>query len=705
MVAARLLLACCVGLLAAAGMATDTSSLSREELIEMLKLAYEEYSLKAAESKTSDEVQTMKSSVATLARQLVMQQLFVEERVRSDGDSGIKQVRHHYEGTRPYHSASHTGSTVASIHNHANNIRTVGMGEFVVVLNGVEFRTRHNDYGLRMPSTSTTNYHEVEDIPYPDVPPEVLQHNDIDDQITEMREWFKAWKKQDHSVRDYRKYFKPNLCYLEGAWTFADLLEESFESDRHFLDAISWFELQEKVRYTSYTGGKSTLENFSYLPTTIMNMINGTLPQIAQWNYRILCHPLKRDLPLNRLRVVDDLIARMANKKTLKEHEQSRAARFTINRFDRDEWVDGKKNYGLLDDLMAEIPGKDNYGAMLNDGGFDDVSYPYNTTDNDEKLNVANYHRWMRVQGADAMGRTKRHRGFADENLFMAMTTQPKVAGVELDMCRTVRRIETCTRYDQKWTYAIPLEIVYTTPLLKWNPYDLEYKGDAKSDLGRTVTKNGRSGSTKVPAKAYDGTNSKIYYRTPSEFFVGAEQGTSNADTVKGSAGVLDQAGQLRTVKASGTRIFLPYITGVGSMRTRYPIIPVHGEGSSVWREVEALKDIVLNPVKHMHMFHEDWRGGMSEGITLLTGKARGDDHVHRVVLSADEVGSLKMGKTVLVETEVTNGHSHEISIKMQNVGKYLMVACDGGKFCSDRHSRRMTVAPPEDVDAAAVDI
>ena len=74
-------------------MATDTSSLSREELIEMLKVTYEEYSLKATELKTSAEVQTLKSSVATLARQLVMQQLFVEERVRSDGDSGIKQVR------------------------------------------------------------------------------------------------------------------------------------------------------------------------------------------------------------------------------------------------------------------------------------------------------------------------------------------------------------------------------------------------------------------------------------------------------------------------------------------------------------------------------------------------------------------------------------------------------------------------------------
>ena len=42
---------------------------------------------------TGDEVAALKSRVATLARQLVMQQLFVEERARSDGDSGIKQVR------------------------------------------------------------------------------------------------------------------------------------------------------------------------------------------------------------------------------------------------------------------------------------------------------------------------------------------------------------------------------------------------------------------------------------------------------------------------------------------------------------------------------------------------------------------------------------------------------------------------------------
>ena len=43
----------------------------------------------------------------------------------------------------------------------------------VAVLNGVEFRTRHNDYKLRMPSTTSSDYGATEEIPYPDVPPAV----------------------------------------------------------------------------------------------------------------------------------------------------------------------------------------------------------------------------------------------------------------------------------------------------------------------------------------------------------------------------------------------------------------------------------------------------------------------------------------------------------------------------------------------------
>ena len=72
------------------------------------------------------------------------------------------------------------------------------------------------------------------------------------EKIKEMRLWFKAWRDQNHTVRDYRKYFKPVLCYLEGAWTRpGKSVDEPFHSDRHFVDAKTWFDLQEKFRCVS----------------------------------------------------------------------------------------------------------------------------------------------------------------------------------------------------------------------------------------------------------------------------------------------------------------------------------------------------------------------------------------------------------------------------------------------------------------------
>ena len=52
---------------------------------------------------------------------------------RSDGCSGIKQVRHQRDGSKPYYTETHIGSGVASIHDHADSVATMGMGEFHVV--------------------------------------------------------------------------------------------------------------------------------------------------------------------------------------------------------------------------------------------------------------------------------------------------------------------------------------------------------------------------------------------------------------------------------------------------------------------------------------------------------------------------------------------------------------------------------------------
>ena len=105
------------------------------------------------------------------------------------------------------------------------------MGEVVAALNGVEFRTRHNDYKLVMPSRTSKAYHATENIPFPEVPPDVLKQRGITRQVDEMKEWFRAFMEQDISKRDYRKYFKPVLCYMEGSWTTdTNTMTESFPS-------------------------------------------------------------------------------------------------------------------------------------------------------------------------------------------------------------------------------------------------------------------------------------------------------------------------------------------------------------------------------------------------------------------------------------------------------------------------------------------
>lgn len=61
----------------------------------------------------------------------------------------------------------------AAIHNHANNIRTVGMGEHAVVMNGVTFRTRHNDYRLNRAHSTSNEFGAIEPVDFPAVPQSV----------------------------------------------------------------------------------------------------------------------------------------------------------------------------------------------------------------------------------------------------------------------------------------------------------------------------------------------------------------------------------------------------------------------------------------------------------------------------------------------------------------------------------------------------
>ena len=61
------------------------------------------------------------------------------------------------------------------------------------------------------------------------------------------------------------------------------------------------------------------------------------------------------------------------------------------------------------------------------------------------------------------------------------------------EQCSYKNGMEVCESVQERRTYAIPMEIIYTTPLASWNPYNLKYRGDAQSDAGQAVTADDRN--------------------------------------------------------------------------------------------------------------------------------------------------------------------------------------------------------------------
>ncbi len=680
---------------------------------------------------TGDRLESLERIVQILGRQQMMQRFHEDESRKASYGSGIKQLRNVEVGSRPYLAGSGIAdNAVMAIHNHGNNIRTVGFGEFCAVLNGVEFRTRHNDYRLYQKSTTTKNYGATEEIEFPPVPPSIK--GSVDSQIKEMREYFRAFALQDKSIRDYRDYFKPILCYLEGAWTESDSddIQESFDSDRHSLDAKSWNELMDKVKFNYETGHKDNSENFAYLPTSIYRVDNVTGPQVAQWNFRILCHPLKKDLKLNRFRIVNDIHTRMRKRGgySLQELKKTRYARFQLNIQDQDKFEEesGRK-YRLLDKLMEQVPGYDGYLANLVDDAYDQVTAKFDKS----KLNAGYYNRWYSVSEKGANGLSVIARGYADQNLFMALNTRKEVVPFDVTACP---KDKPCKSYTQRISYAVPLEIIYLTPLSNWNPHGIKYRGDHTTDKGKEIFmkdgKKSRDGSC-TKDKAYDGTNSKKFYRTPLKFFeTSTDKG--DADTTEDFICVLDKNGNHQKVRASGVQIMLPEIPGIGIVRQRYPIAPFVEEESTTWKEMQAIIDFLQRGNEYPKVaktYHSEAyytgpyppdrgdvhhrlkieleelirKGKLPDKVKIYTAESEATlnkaPHVHVIEVSKSQFSDMVKGNDVPVKTSKVENHTHNMKIRRtvkredgEDKISYRMRECDGeiSECPSDKHTNRL---------------
>ena len=95
---------------------------------------------------------------------------------------------------------------------------TLGIGEFVGVLNGIEFRSPKLNYEGKTASRTSKTYEATDTLNTQVLLPSGITSKSIGDQISDMRNLFQSYMQQNSSTQAYSKYFKPILSYLEGSW-------------------------------------------------------------------------------------------------------------------------------------------------------------------------------------------------------------------------------------------------------------------------------------------------------------------------------------------------------------------------------------------------------------------------------------------------------------------------------------------------------
>jgi hypothetical protein len=278
------------------------------------------------------------------------------------------------------------------------------------------------------------------------------------------------------------------------------------------------------------------------------------------------------------------------------------------------------------------------------------------------------------LQKKDANGRDKRRRGFNDKNLFVAETTQPKVAPL------SVSDDVSGEKFKKKYSYAIPLEILYMNPLAAWNPYNLPVKNTP-------TTSSTRTGGFSAATAFQDTSENGRFYWTPAEFF---DLPANSKEIV----GVLDGNGVVQRVCASGTRILLPPIKGVSNVvRQRYPIPSLSFDKSFSSQNAKALKHLIETNTPENLLKSELYLP--EHEVWLWTGKSTTADHYHRLDITTQMQRTFDQNATaqIVVTTDKVNTHQHQITIsrtrRPDGTFVYNFLNCDKtGAKCADGHSK-----------------
>jgi len=470
---------------------------------------------------------------------------------RGVGNSGFLNIRQYSAAGDTVEDNRFTvGYRPLNAHNHSNYKYLCGMSERQGMANGYPYGSRHTDYNLNTPVAG--NYLATERVTFPTVPASVT--GTVAQQVTEMQNYFQALVDKDHSVYDYRTHFTWVLS-VEEVWpeVFAETLEDTFDSDRHTVDASSIQEQTWKHWRDEQGGIMGRGENINVWPIVPFVTSETGTPELATIKNRVTCHVVGNLGDYH----FDDLLSPRADlygerrAGSVPPAVGSDKLRHRVNTYSGSSTATVRSIPGLLDELMTKCYGIEAAGT-LTETYYDKTSdadfnvFDWGTTNN---MNAAKFSRFVGIGIPNASGRTDRRRGFNDSNFFAALTNNPNVIGVS-DGVR-----------QHRYSWGLPMELVMLNPLMSWNPHGVPLKADPTE--GGTL--DGLTAGT-----AYSGYREDIYhYLTPDEFYNGTDP-EDPADT-SSARWVKDSGGTSRLCRTAGPWMVLPPIDNVTSrVRGRY---------------------------------------------------------------------------------------------------------------------------------------
>jgi len=523
---------------------------------------------------------------------------------RGYGQSGIRLLRHYGDGgDAAWHRPSAVNFAALGAHNHPNYPLMCGMPEISAVVNGYEVNTRHIDYRI-VRGLEGGGYLEVEDATPPAPPPSVLAKATPEAQMAEMAEYLRAYARHDASIRPYREHFDIWLSVLE-VWLeelAGDALADTFPSFRHQLSRGSHRRMANDYTAMLGTGIKPRFENNDLKPTVVRVMRPDGQPQFAVLRYRVSAIRLGTyaDYPAHRMtEQVDDPATRQRFGVSDAAILRDRRGRFRVVHGLQDRGLARRREPGLLDEIMGRMPGLDGPGALIEESYSDTRPNGGDYTRHlmdwrvQGRLNGAFYKRFYGYLKTGASGRKQYRFGFNDPMLFRAATTREEVTALP------------GLGGGHRMSWAIPLELVVASPLGAWNPYEVPIREEIPGGSGETH-------QAAHPHAARD----RYWYLTPTDLFRAGARGDP-ADTDQ-SAWMTCGDGRARLMRGAGVYLFTPRLANAPAeppARMRWPIAPVHHEGSFEFGHIEArrremLEAVAANAHEILKMKHTAWLGG-----------------------------------------------------------------------------------------------